>query len=218
MPRIAALDEEAIQLRDGKSELEPDQVQRRLDEIDDELAPLRLRLGGVNEISTDYVVPAETALRDAPFQPDGRIKIAELADAIYPLPSVHEHESADAHAPATEAAPAAAANANASPFRLAAFQGEPADDDHGGHVAGYNDRHHWLRLPMVIPGGNMWASTYFLLTGFHAIHVIVGLIAFAILLRMTLDRKRAGVIENVGLYWHFVDIVWIFLFPMLYLF
>jgi cytochrome c oxidase subunit 3 len=48
--------------------------------------------------------------------------------------------------------------------------------------------------------------------------VIVGLIAFAILLRMTLDRKRAGVIENVGLYWHFVDIVWIFLFPMLYLF
>jgi cytochrome c oxidase subunit 3 len=71
---------------------------------------------------------------------------------------------------------------------------------------------------MVIPGGNMWASTYFLLTGFHAIHVIVGLIAFAILLRMTLDRKRAGVIENVGLYWHFVDIVWIFLFPMLYLF
>jgi cytochrome c oxidase subunit 3 len=56
------------------------------------------------------------------------------------------------------------------------------------------------------------------LTGFHAIHVIVGLIAFFILMLYVLDKKRAGVIENVGLYWHFVDIVWIFLFTMLYLF
>ena len=35
-----------------------------------------------------------------------------------------------------------------------------------------------FKLPIVIPGGNMWASTYFLLTGFHAIHVLVGLIVF----------------------------------------
>ena len=34
----------------------------------------------------------------------------------------------------------------------------------------------------MIPGGNMWASTYFLLTGFHAIHVLVGLIVFALML------------------------------------
>ena len=71
---------------------------------------------------------------------------------------------------------------------------------------------------MVIPGGNMWASTYFLLTGFHAIHVLVGLIVFAILLLYPLGPKRAGMIENAGLYWHFVDLVWIFLFPLLYLF
>ena len=89
---------------------------------------------------------------------------------------------------------------------------------HAGHAHGLNDEHPWLKLPMVIPGGNMWASTYFLLTGFHAIHVVVGLIAFFILMLYVLDKKRAGVIENVGLYWHFVDIVWIFLFPMLYLF
>ena len=76
----------------------------------------------------------------------------------------------------------------------------------------------WLRLPIVIPGGNMWASTYFLLTGFHAIHVLVGLIVFAIMLPMRLDCHRAGLIENIGLYWHFVDLVWIFLFPLLYLF
>ncbi|MFM7108477.1 MAG: heme-copper oxidase subunit III [Planctomycetaceae bacterium] len=96
----------------------------------------------------------------------------------------------------------------------------PAAGSHaGGHGAhGLNDVLPWLGLPIVIPGGNMWASTYFLLTGFHAIHVLVGLIAFALILMLTLDRKRAGTIENVGLYWHFVDLVWIFLFPLLYLF
>jgi cytochrome c oxidase subunit 3 len=75
-----------------------------------------------------------------------------------------------------------------------------------------------LRLPMVIPSGNMWASTYFLLTGFHAIHVLVGLIAFALVLLYRLDRSKAHILENTGLYWHFVDLVWIFLFPLLYLF
>jgi len=86
------------------------------------------------------------------------------------------------------------------------------------HSEGLNHEHSWLKLPFVIAGGNMWASTYFLLTGFHAIHVIVGLIVFIILLTMQLDSKRAGMIENTGLYWHFVDLVWIFLFPLLYLF
>ena len=73
-------------------------------------------------------------------------------------------------------------------------------------------------LPFVLPGGNSWANTYFLLTGFHALHVLVGIIAFLILLPMRLGKSSAGAIENVALYWHFVDIVWIFLFPMLYLF
>jgi cytochrome c oxidase subunit 3 len=83
---------------------------------------------------------------------------------------------------------------------------------------GLNDTFHWLKLPVVIPGGNMWASTYFLLTGFHALHVIIGLIVFAYMLLLTLGPGRAYLIENVGLYWHFVDLVWIFLFPLLYLF
>jgi cytochrome c oxidase subunit 3 len=76
----------------------------------------------------------------------------------------------------------------------------------------------WMTLPMMIPSGNMWASTYFLLTGFHALHVLVGLIVFALAMTMTLGAAKAGFIENIGLYWHFVDLVWIFLFPLLYLF
>ena len=92
------------------------------------------------------------------------------------------------------------------------------ESGHGGHASGLNDIFPWLRLPAVIPGGTMWASTYFLLTGFHAIHVLVGLIVFSILLFYKLGPKDAGKIENAGLYWHFVDLVWIFLFPLLYLF
>ncbi|HET6879617.1 MAG TPA: heme-copper oxidase subunit III [Pirellulales bacterium] len=87
-----------------------------------------------------------------------------------------------------------------------------------GHAGGLNEEHPWLKMPVVIPGGNMWASTYFLLTGFHALHVLVGLIVFGILCVKVLDVTWAGAIENIGLYWHFVDLVWIFLFPLLYLF
>lgn len=83
---------------------------------------------------------------------------------------------------------------------------------------GLNEHEKWIRLPMRIPSGNMWASTYFLMTGFHAIHVAVGLLAFVLILPKQLDAKKAHIIENVGLYWHFVDLVWIFLFPLLYLF
>jgi cytochrome c oxidase subunit 3 len=102
--------------------------------------------------------------------------------------------------------------------QIAPLPAEGAGSHGGGHAHGINDAFPWLRLPIVIPGGNMWASTYFLLTGFHAIHVVVGLIVFVVLLGRTLGPANAGMIENAGLYWHFVDLVWIFLFPLLYLF
>ena len=67
--------------------------------------------------------------------------------------------------------------------------------------------------------GNLFASNYFLMTGFHAIHVIVGLLMFILILMKgsRLSNKDALLVENVGLYWHFVDLVWIFLFPLLYI-
>jgi cytochrome c oxidase subunit 3 len=85
---------------------------------------------------------------------------------------------------------------------------------------GINEHFDWLMLPFVIPSGNMWANTYFLLTGFHAIHVLVGLIFFAFPLvgGAVFNAAKANFVENIGLYWHFVDLVWIFLFPLLYLF
>jgi Cytochrome c oxidase subunit III len=78
-----------------------------------------------------------------------------------------------------------------------------------------------LPLTKVIPNGNLWASCYFAMTGFHAVHVLGGLVIFAIILLMAargkLGRQHEGMLELTGLYWHFVDIVWIFLFPLLYL-
>lgn len=67
--------------------------------------------------------------------------------------------------------------------------------------------------------GNLFASIYFLMTGFHAIHVIVGLLMFILILMKgnRLSPKDGILVENIGLYWHFVDLVWIFLFPLIYI-
>jgi cytochrome c oxidase subunit 3 len=78
-----------------------------------------------------------------------------------------------------------------------------------------------LHLSPYVTYGNMWASCYFAMTGFHALHVFGGLVVFAIILLMAaLGRfgpQNELMLELTGLYWHFVDIVWIFLFPLLYL-
>lgn len=76
-----------------------------------------------------------------------------------------------------------------------------------------------MHVSQPILYGNLFASNYFLMTGFHAIHVIVGLFMFALVLKKgsKLCVDDAYLIENIGLYWHFVDLVWIFLFPLLYI-
>jgi cytochrome c oxidase subunit 3 len=156
---------------------------------------------------------ADTILRTQPDSPEARIKIMELAYAIYPP---HDHTTVE------QAAQAGAIPRAESAMRLVAFQEGGAEKAGGAKDGvphdGFNEEYSWLRLPIMIPGGPMWASTYFLLTGFHALHVLVGLIVFILLMFVTLDRRKAGLVENIGLYWHFVDLVWIFLFPLLYLF
>jgi cytochrome c oxidase subunit 3 len=73
-----------------------------------------------------------------------------------------------------------------------------------------------------IPGKPaMFFALYYCLTGLHAIHVIAGIVVLAwITLRAQAGHFHSGYyspVENVGLYWHLVDLVWIFLFPLLYL-
>jgi len=184
-------------------------VRRRLSELRTQFAANNEPIPKVLDEISRMVDEAELAIRNNPDEPEvGRIKLMELAYAIYPP---HDHETV-AQAAAAGAIPEEAL------FRLAVFH-HPTEEAHdAAHAKGYNEQYPWLKLPIMIPGGPLWASTYFLLTGFHALHVLVGVIVFALLLFLTLGRARANFIENIGLYWHFVDIVWIFLFPLLYLF
>jgi len=67
----------------------------------------------------------------------------------------------------------------------------------------------------------MFYSLYFCMTGLHALHMVIGLgimiVIGAMALRRQFDADYYTPVEVAGLYWHFVDIVWIFLFPLLYL-
>ena len=72
-----------------------------------------------------------------------------------------------------------------------------------------------------IQHAQIFFSLYFVMTGLHAVHMIIGLGIMLVMLRWawrgTITADYASPIEISGLYWHFVDIVWIFLFPLLYL-
>src|SRR5579871_6477913 len=61
---------------------------------------------------------------------------------------------------------------------------------------------------------------YFAMTGMHALHMIIGMVIIVVLIRMAQKNRFSPEyhphIELFGLYWHFVDIIWIFLFPLLY--
>ena len=157
-----------------------------------------VRLKIVDQLIEQEVRPTEAAISRDPDPMAGQDRLDQLATRILPLSHPAEHAAHGSHVAQADVANLGT-NSTSQPV-------------------GLNDQYPWLKLPICIPGGNMWASTYFLLTGFHALHVIIGLIVFAILLTMTLNSSKATTIENTGLYWHFVDLVWIFLFPLLYLF
>lgn len=96
----------------------------------------------------------------------------------------------------------------------------------------------WTKLihEGVRPWGNPWGAaqfgaTFFLITGFHGTHVSIGVIFLLIMagkvMRGSLDTERRGfltgrrgryeMVETLGLYWHFVDLVWVFIFAFFYL-
>jgi cytochrome c oxidase subunit 3 len=80
---------------------------------------------------------------------------------------------------------------------------------------------HYPGPPADSPSAQMFFSLYFGMTGLHALHMIVGLGIVGTLLVMAYRNRFTPdyytPVEVSGLYWHFVDIVWIFLFPLLYL-
>jgi cytochrome c oxidase subunit 3 len=85
------------------------------------------------------------------------------------------------------------------------------------HVPGPNFRFEGALAPQV----EIFLSLYFALTGLHALHMIIGFGIMTVILVMAVRGRFSPQwytpVELAGLYWHFVDIVWIFLFPLLYL-
>jgi cytochrome c oxidase subunit 3 len=79
----------------------------------------------------------------------------------------------------------------------------------------------WFYNGPYAPGVKMFMCFYFFMTGLHALHMVVGLGVLTVLVVMAARNKFSSEyyapLEISGLYWHFVDIVWIFLFPLLYL-
>jgi cytochrome c oxidase subunit 3 len=86
-----------------------------------------------------------------------------------------------------------------------------------GHVPGPNFHFEGANAAQV----ELFISLYFAMTGLHALHMIIGFGIMSVILWMALKKRFSPAwytpVELAGLYWHFVDIVWIFLFPLLYL-
>jgi len=94
---------------------------------------------------------------------------------------------------------------------------EYAGKFHDGLVPGV----HWAPGPDADPHLHLFYALYFIMTGMHAVHMLVGL---GLMVIVALRARRGHYsaqnyigVEVLGLYWHFVDLVWIFLFPLLYL-
>jgi cytochrome c oxidase subunit 3 len=77
------------------------------------------------------------------------------------------------------------------------------------------------KLIQLGQGEVLFFGLYFAMTGLHALHIIIGVIILMVMLTRIMDgRINTGYyvqLENGGLYWHLVDLIWIFLFPLFYL-
>jgi cytochrome c oxidase subunit 3 len=89
------------------------------------------------------------------------------------------------------------------------------------HVPGLDFNFELGASPATNAHAQLFFSLYFAMTGLHALHMIIGAGLLLWLIKESLRGRFTASyntpVENVGLYWHFVDIVWIFLFPLLYL-
>jgi heme/copper-type cytochrome/quinol oxidase subunit 3 len=73
----------------------------------------------------------------------------------------------------------------------------------------------------VTISSSLFGSTFFTVTGFHGLHVFAGLVVLAIMFvlgkRGDLTSRRSDALSAVGYYWHFVDVVWVIVFSVIYL-
>lgn len=76
----------------------------------------------------------------------------------------------------------------------------------------------WSPSSNPMGGPVLFGGTFFGITGLHLLHVVCGVVAILVVaLAFKRGRLEAGHVETTGLYWHFVDLVWMFVFPLVYL-
>lgn len=73
-----------------------------------------------------------------------------------------------------------------------------------------------IREGFVLSSGGFW-SFYYTVAGLHALHVLAGVIIMLVFAVDAAKNENLPRVQCIGLYWHFVDIIWIFLFPLLYI-
>jgi cytochrome c oxidase subunit III len=87
-------------------------------------------------------------------------------------------------------------------FEMGIYPGSPALES-GGH------------------GENIFYGLYYVITGLHGLHIVIGVtllsVSFYFIASNRVHAERYAVLENSGLYWHLVDLIWIFIFPLFYL-
>jgi cytochrome c oxidase subunit 3 len=93
--------------------------------------------------------------------------------------------------------------------------------DHFSHGLFPNASFRWEGAPELAAPVQIFFTLYFVMTGLHALHMVIGVGLFTVMAilaaRGRFNEHYYTPLEVSGLYWHFVDIVWIFLFPLLYL-
>ena len=99
---------------------------------------------------------------------------------------------------------------------LAVHGHEYASDIAGGALPG-----RLYRAEVHLPGAGLFYTLYYFMTGLHSLHVVIGLTVLAWLTRRTIRGDFSPAwdtpLELGGLYWHLIDLIWIFLYPLLYL-
>ena len=91
--------------------------------------------------------------------------------------------------------------------------------EHGTADAGHEGGSHRAQLKGNEKHVEMFFVIYFAMTGLHALHMAIGIATLGVMAYLIHRSRRVDgtTVESIGLYWHFVDLVWVFLFPLLYL-
>jgi len=167
---------------------------------------------------TKFYVPPHDAegeaeaklLKTAPPAPGSAITVANPAN--FAIPDLAAKPAVDA---------SAVKPASTGPTGVAHAGGAPAEESHAEAAEEHAGAMPHLEDPSMPPNTHLFFAIYYAMTGLHGVHVVVGMIVLAWLtwraVRGDFSSRNFTAVDTGGLYWHIVDLIWIFLFPLFYL-